>query len=308
MSQDNRSGHTRPLGELPSSQAPDRPQRGQLSDQAPQPWSVRFIATSHAIPIQLRVDDRAIIGRADPDAKFKPEIDLAPYKALERGVSRRHAELRAGKDYLMIIDRNSTNGTQLNGYSLNANEPYRLQHGDRLTIGTMELEVFVSIMPIHEGVKRLNKNISQLGKTDPSEKDYDRRRVLIVENDEETAKTLDKMVKAIGYDTRTTDTTGEAMRAIADLMPDCVIVELDMPDHPINEICRMIKEDLSSVHVPVFVLSDNPDEAKIREAFEAGADVFLSKPLGANELLESLKAYVGDPLIRQEEDEDKEEK
>ena len=301
MSEGKLPQHTRPLSEHSANEASKRPQRAQITDQPPQPWSVRLIATNHAIPMQLRIDDRAIIGRSDPEAKFKPQIDLAPYNALERGVSRRHAELRAGKDYLIIIDRNSTNGTQLNGYALSANEPYRLQHGDRLTIGTMELEVFVSMMPVHEGIKRLNRNISQLGKTDPSEKDYDRRRVLIVENDEATAKILVDMVNNIGYDTRAVHSTGSAMRAIADNMPDCVIVEMDMSDHPINEICRMIKEDLSSVHVPVFILSNNLDEDKIREAFDAGADVFLSKPLGADELLESLKAYVGDPEIRSEE-------
>ena len=294
-------GQTRPLDEnsLALQSKQQKPEKVTLVSTAiPNPWSVRLLATDHAIPIQLKIDDRAIIGRADPDANYLPEIDLAPYDALDRGVSRRHAELRAGQDYLVIMDRNSTNGTQLNGIALKPREYYRLRHGDRLTVGTMELEVFVSMMPVHRGTKRLNNTILRITRAGHTDKEHENRRVLIVENDDATAKTLEQMISELGYDVQVVTSTGAAMRSVANDLPDCVIIELDMPDHPVAEICRMIKEDRSNLHVPVFVISSTPNEVQIREAFDAGADVYWSKPLGVDELVNGMQSYVGDPVIR----------
>ncbi len=293
-----RLGDTRPLDEKKLETAAPRPQVVSLTDTAPSAWSVRLIATNHAIPMQLKVDSKAIIGRSDPESGYKPDIDLTPYSAIERGVSRRHAELRAGTEFLVIIDRGSTNGTQLNSFALQPNEPYKIQHGDLLTIGTMDLEVFVSVMPVHEGVKRVRKHTAQLGKIDPSEKDYSTRRVLIVDNDENVMQSLSDMVKQLGYEVLTAANIGDAMRSVATELPDCVIVDMDMPGQPATELPRMIKEDLSNVHVPLFIISNVADEEKIREAFDAGADVFLSKPLGFNELSQGLRDFVGTPTIR----------
>ncbi|PJF44950.1 MAG: hypothetical protein CUN55_01390 [Phototrophicales bacterium] len=294
----SRLGDTRPLDEKKIEAIDKRPQVVTLSDEIPSAWSVRFIATNHAIPIQLKVDSKATIGRKDPDSGYTPDIDLSPYDALSHGVSRRHAELIAGKDFLVLIDRGSTNGTQLNGYALQPNEPYKLQHGDSLTIGTMHLEVFISIMPIHDGVKRVRKNTAQLGKSDPSEKDYTTRRVLIVDDDDNVTQSLKAMVSQLGYEVLTVTTIGDAMRSIALELPDCVIVDMDMPGNPATEIPRLIKEDLSNVHIPLFIISNAPDEEKIRESFDAGADIFLSKPLGFDELRQGLRDFVGDPKIR----------
>lgn len=291
-------GDTRPLDESKLEKAAPKLQIVSLPDAATSPWSVRFIATNHAIPIQLKIDSQAIIGRADPESGYKPDIDLAPYSAVERGVSRRHAELRAGADYLVVIDRGSTNGTQLNSSLLQPNEPYKMTHGDLLTIGTMDLEVFVSLMPIHGGVKRVRGNTGQLGKADPTEKDYDTRRVLLVDDDENVTQALSAMIGNIGYKVLTATTIGDALRSVATELPDCVIVDMDMQGDPVNEIARLIKEDLSNIHVPLFIISDVPHEEKIRKAFEIGADIFLSKPLGFDELSQGLRDFAGEPTIR----------
>lgn len=302
MSNNQPNRDTRPLGEIPQPSPNQQPERVQLTDAVPTPWSVRLIAPEHAIPIQLKIDDRAIIGRHDPGSHFTPEIDLMPYGAVQHGVSRRHAEVRAGQDYLVVLDRNSTNGTQINGSPIKPNEPYRLRHGDRLTVGMLELEVFVSIMPVHAGVKRLNKNISQLGRSDDDEKDYDRRRVLIVEPDAETANILQGMIGNLGYEVQIALTAGDALRAVASELPDCLFIELDMPESPVVEIARHVKQDLSSVHVPIFIFSAQPEEDFIREAFDAGADVYLSKPLGVDEVVSGLQNYVGEATIRRSEE------
>ncbi len=288
---------TRPLSPPPEME--DKPLNpSPLPDTTAQSrWVVRFVATDQSIPIQLPIDNKALIGRSDPDTSFMPNIDLASHGALDKGVSRRHAEIRAGKDYLVLIDLHSTNGTRINGHTLLPNEPYRLNHDDTVEFGTMEFQMQISVTPVHAGVKLIKSGTGLLGRSDDDEKTRARRLILIVDDDIDTAHTFASMVEALGYDFEILHRTGDAMRFIAQEVPDCVLVDLHMPDYPGTEICRMIKNDLANVYVPIFVISGETDEAVIEDVFTAGADVFLSKPPGMDELMRGLRRFVGNPII-----------
>ncbi len=288
---------TRPL-DLGDKEQKSAPQPTELPEQVERaPWVVHFVTPTYSVPIDLRANSQMLIGRSDADTSHKPGVDLAPYGAIEKGVSRRHAELRAGETYLVVIDLNSTNGTRLNGHELQPLEPYRLNHGDRLEIGLISFDVQIALTPVHEGVKRVRSGTGILMQHDDEEKPRQRRLILIVEDDVDTAKTFANMVSALGYDTHTVSRTGDAMRYIATTVPDCVFVDLHMPDYPGTEICRMIKSDLANVKVPIFMISGEVDQEKIQDALDAGADVFLSKPVGIDVVIQNLRQYVGEPLI-----------
>lgn len=290
--------NTRPLDVEGQEDLP-APQPIALPDEVEQaPWVVHLVTPSYSIPIDLRANTHVLIGRSDPDSHHKPGVDLTPYGAIERGVSRRHAELRAGENYLVIIDLNSTNGTRLNGHQLQPLEPYRLNHNDRLEIGIIAFEVQIALTPVHEGIKRVRRGgTAVLLQSDDEERSNTRRRILIVEDDQDTARTFANMVFALGYEVHTVNRTGDAMRHIATSVPDCVFVDLHMPDYPGTEICRMIKGDLAYEHVPIFMISGDTNQNTIQEALDSGADVFLSKPVGIDELIQNLRQYVGDPII-----------
>ena len=260
-------------------------------------WAVRLVVSKDSIPIQLRVHENATIGRSDPDTGFKPDIDLLPHGALQKGVSRRHAEIRAGKDSLVIVDLGSTNGTRIDGFPLTPQEPYRLNHGTILTIGTVQIQVNIAIMPTHSGLKVTRKTGRLTLPRDGEDEGEDKRRlILIVEDDLDTAKTFADMVESLGYRSEMVHRTGDAMRFIANEVPDCIFIDLQMPDFPGIDICRMIRNDLNDDQIPLFVISGTTDEKIIKEAFEAGANVFLSKPIGVDQLVADLERFVGYPL------------
>lgn len=82
------------------------------------------------------------IGRRDPDTGVRPTLDLEPFGAIEKGVSRRHAVIiRRDTGSLQIVDRGSPNGTFLNGQRLVPHQPRILRDGDELRIGMMTLSV-----------------------------------------------------------------------------------------------------------------------------------------------------------------------
>jgi hypothetical protein len=85
----------------------------------------------------------AVIGRADAGQTSRPQVDLAPYGGLERGVSRQHARLLWRDGRLMIEDLASTNGTWVNDVRLAPNVPHPLWDGDILRLGTLRLRVQV---------------------------------------------------------------------------------------------------------------------------------------------------------------------
>lgn len=79
------------------------------------------------------------IGRAD--SQMRPDIDLSLFDAVEKGVSRRHAELRAKNGRLFVSDLGSRNFTYLNDERLEPDKAYLVTSGDSLRLGTFVLNV-----------------------------------------------------------------------------------------------------------------------------------------------------------------------
>lgn len=88
-----------------------------------------------------------VIGREDPDTGERPEIDLTDFGAVEKGVSRRHAAIIRKDDSLQIVDRDSPNGTFLNGQRLVANQSRVLRDGDDIRLGHLVIRINFSKNP-----------------------------------------------------------------------------------------------------------------------------------------------------------------
>lgn len=71
-------------------------------------------------------------------------LNLAPYQALEKGVSRLHAALRQGDEMLFLVDLDSTNGTFLNEQALSPNQPRVLRSGDQIRLGQLVMHIYFS--------------------------------------------------------------------------------------------------------------------------------------------------------------------
>ena len=94
-------------------------------------------------PISRIVGDKPIVlGRIDKTGTVelsKADINLTPYKARDRGVSRRHAHIFQKDGKLYIEDLGSSNGTSVNGDSIKAGEPVKIRDGDEVMLGRMML-------------------------------------------------------------------------------------------------------------------------------------------------------------------------
>lgn len=93
------------------------------------------------IVVQLRSRE-TLLGRHDPNTTQDVNLDLTPYGALERGVSRKHAALHHEGDTLTLVDLDSVNGTYLNGQRLLPNQPRVVRDGDEIRFGKLILHIY----------------------------------------------------------------------------------------------------------------------------------------------------------------------
>ncbi len=97
--------------------------------------------------LSLPESEGYIIGRSDAQSVYPPDIDLAPFQARDRGVSRRHAALVSYSGELHILDLDSVNGTFVNNKRLLPESPFALRNGDRVLLGDFEM-IFSQDQPI----------------------------------------------------------------------------------------------------------------------------------------------------------------
>jgi len=95
-----------------------------------------------AEPIVLQPAKQTTLGRADATSPQKPDLDLTPYGALEKGVSRLHAAIQRGEDALTLVDMGSVNGTHLNGQRLIPDQPRVLRDGDEIRLGKLVAHIY----------------------------------------------------------------------------------------------------------------------------------------------------------------------
>ena len=125
-------------------------------------------------------------------------------------------------------------------------------------------------------------------------------RVLVVDDEEQILRALKTSLQAAGYEVETADTAEGALAAAAMRPPEAVILDLVLPDGSGTEVCRQLRTWSSA---PVIVLSVVGDEAEKVAALDAGADDYVTKPVGIDELLARLRAVLrravpsGEPVI-----------
>ena len=94
-------------------------------------------------------------------------------------------------------------------------------------------------------------------------------------------------LRGAGYEVETATTGEQALTAAAVSPPDAVILDLVLPDMRGTEVCKKLRE---WTEVPVIVLSVVGDESEKVAALDAGADDYVTKPFGVEELLARLRA------------------
>jgi len=113
------------------------------------------------------------------------------------------------------------------------------------------------------------------------------RRILIVDDEPQITRVLRTSLHAHGYDLRVANDGETALEIAKDWTPDLVITDLSMPNMDGLELCRRLRVKSKA---PIIVLSVKGEERTKVQALDAGADDYVTKPFGINELLARVRA------------------
>jgi len=115
----------------------------------------------------------------------------------------------------------------------------------------------------------------------------DKPRILVVDDEPQLTRVLRTGLKSRGYDVLAAEDGLNGFKIFKDWQPDLVITDLAMPNMDGLELCRRLR---AISQVPIIILSAKGEERIKVEALDIGADDFVTKPFGIDELLARLRA------------------
>ncbi len=118
------------------------------------------------------------------------------------------------------------------------------------------------------------------------------KRILVVDDDRNLRKIIQTNLELAGYDVSTAAGGDEAMHVLDSMQPDLVVLDVMMPVMDGFEVARRIRRHPSNTHVPIIMLTAKGEVEDKLEGFEAGADDYMTKPFGPQELLARVKAKI----------------
>jgi two-component system KDP operon response regulator KdpE len=111
-------------------------------------------------------------------------------------------------------------------------------------------------------------------------------RILIVDDEPEIIRAIRRNLLAHHYEVFTAGSGQEALQAVCHHRPDLIILDLELPDMSGLEVCKHVR---SSSNTPILVLSVHEWERDKVEALNLGADDYITKPFGLQELLARIR-------------------
>lgn len=124
----------------------------------------------------------------------------------------------------------------------------------------------------------------------------ERRRILLVDDNPEILDFLDRILRN-DYTTLSAESGEEALKLLRDREVDMVVSDIMMEGIDGIELCRTIKSQLATSHIPVILLTAKTDLASKIEGLECGADAYIEKPFSP----EHLRAQIANLLVKLEE-------
>lgn len=113
-------------------------------------------------------------------------------------------------------------------------------------------------------------------------------RILVAEDEPMLLKTIELKLKKEGYEVIAASDGKEAINCINEKSPDMVITDIMMPYASGLEIVSLLKKE-DGKKIPVIMLTAMEQEKVVMEAFELGADDYITKPFSLNELVIRVK-------------------
>ncbi len=119
-----------------------------------------------------------------------------------------------------------------------------------------------------------------------------KERILVVDDEEDLLELIRYNLSKEGYRVTCAASGEQAVREARANAPDLVLLDLLLPSVDGLEVCKLLKNDVRTKHVPIIMLTAKSEEADIVTGLELGADDYITKPFSPRVLVARIKAVV----------------
>ena len=119
-----------------------------------------------------------------------------------------------------------------------------------------------------------------------------RERILVVDDEEDIAELVAYNLERNGYRVTCVASGEVALKSARANLPDLVILDLMLPGIDGLEVCRTLRRDTKTAHIPVVMLTAKGEEADVVSGLELGADDYVTKPFSPRILLARVRAVL----------------
>jgi len=118
------------------------------------------------------------------------------------------------------------------------------------------------------------------------------KKILIVEDEPVVVSVLTTRLEALGYEIIVAIDGEEALQKTEKEKPDLIILDIMLPKMDGFRVCRILKYDGRYKNIPIIVLTARSQEKDKEVGMDVGADVYITKPYKAEELIDAVEKYL----------------
>ncbi|MCS6835609.1 MAG: FHA domain-containing protein [Anaerolineae bacterium] len=246
------------------------------------PWVIEFRVVNTPYILRAPMSSDLLLGRADPEHDFLPDVDLTNYEGRRLGVSRQHARITTGDNRVTLTDLNSANGSYINGFLLEAERPYRIHDGDRIRLGRLELQVRFIVKPSEDERTRVGLgNLLDVPLIGQGQK------VLVAEENPEVCRLLQHILKQAQFQPLVAHDMTSAMLLLDEQRPQALIAAADLSDNQGLSLVSYFNQKMGRL-MPSLVIVNSGGGYLAEQALQAGGDMIVWKPVAVDQVISGL--------------------
>lgn len=119
------------------------------------------------------------------------------------------------------------------------------------------------------------------------------RSVLVVDDEPNIVLALEFLVKQAGYEVRSASDGDAALQAMADHLPDLILLDVMMPKRDGFDVCQTIRANPAWKGVRIIMLTARGRDIDQEKGMALGADDYITKPFSTRDVVELVKRYLG---------------
>lgn len=116
-----------------------------------------------------------------------------------------------------------------------------------------------------------------------------RKKILVVDDEKDILELISHHLKREGYDYHCVNSGNKVIGAIGDFKPDLVLLDLMLPEVDGLELCRQIRANKETSHLPIIMLTAKSEDTDVVLGLELGADDYVTKPFSPKILLARIR-------------------